>query len=73
MNALTYLDPTQNYKRADVPAAVAVRADEFLAQHTNAEIQVVCPMGGNKWRFQYAVNRYTKRHVEYYYDFAVSA
>ncbi len=73
MNALTYLNPELNYRRVNVPAAVAMRADEFLTYHTNAEIQVVWPMGGNKWRFQYAVNRNTKRHAEYRYDFTVTA
>lgn len=69
----TYLEPSTNYTVTPLPQAVADRAAEFEATHEAAEILTVYHIERNQWRFAYAVNRGTKRHAEFNFNFTVQA
>ena len=64
MTRTTYLDETNNNSVKRIPQNVAQRAAEFEATH-NCEVLTVHHATGDKWLFEYAVNRGTKNHREY--------
>ena len=64
MTRTTYLDETKNNSVAQIPANVQQRASEFEAAH-GAEVLTVHHVHGDKWLFEYAINRGTKNHREY--------
>jgi hypothetical protein len=71
MAPTTYLNPETNYSTTPIPQSIAERASDFEETHANSTILTVRHIEANKWSFVYALNRGTKRHAEYNYNFTL--